>query len=93
MTTEIDWDEINSIIMDRSSKQSYMVIPNEMNPIDFEKIGFLISEINGFPDSQKTVAESGETFREYLSDRGSSTGPPYEKEKCKIAISNIYTFQ
>jgi len=78
MTKIIDWDEINSIIMDRSSKQSYMVIPNEMNLKELEKIRFLLSEINRFPDSQKTVSESSAIFREYLSDK-----------YCKLSTENV----
>ncbi len=69
MKTKINWDEINLIIQERSSKQSYMIIPNDMSTIDLEKIGFLISEINQFPDNQKKVSDSGALFKKYLSDK------------------------
>ena len=75
MKTEIEWDEINLIIQERSSKQSYMVIPHEMDPKDLEKISFLTDEINAFPDNQKTVAESGAFFEKYLSDKYSKLSP------------------
>ncbi|MDD2782229.1 hypothetical protein [Sulfuricurvum sp.] len=75
METKINWDEINIIIQERSSKQSYMLQPNEMSPIDLEKIGFLISEINEFPDNQKKVSESGTLFEKYLSDKYCELSP------------------
>ena len=68
---EMDWNEINLIIQERSSKGSwsYMIQPAEMNKEDLETIGFLIAEVGSFPDNQKTVAESAAIFRKYLSDK------------------------
>lgn len=69
MRKRIDWDEINLIIMERSSKHSYMILPKEMSSVDLEKIQFLISEVNEFSDNQNSVVEEGENFRKYLSDK------------------------
>lgn len=54
-----DWDEINRIIQE--TLRSTSNYPGE--------IGFLISEINKFPDSENTVADSGDLFRDYLSKK------------------------
>ncbi|GFZ93739.1 hypothetical protein GCM10008018_45160 [Paenibacillus marchantiophytorum] len=66
---EINWNEINLILQERSSKASYMVQPNEMNNEDYSKIVFLLNEIDRFPDNQKTVAESGANLNKYLSEK------------------------
>ncbi|WP_434511928.1 hypothetical protein [Desulfitobacterium sp. AusDCA] len=71
----IDWNEINLIIQERSSKGSCMVQPQEMTNEDLAEIGFLIAEVNSFPDKEKTVAESGTLFRKYLSEKYCELSP------------------
>lgn len=71
----IDWDEVNLIIQERSSKRSYMIIPNEMSLEDLAKISFLVAEINSFPDNQKSVVESGALFRKHLSEKYGKLSP------------------
>ena len=65
----IDWEEINGIIRERSSRSSYMVRPNEMDSADLAKIHFLIDEVLSFPDDQKTVSDSGALLDRHLSQK------------------------
>ncbi|EKN69028.1 hypothetical protein P9E76_14175 [Schinkia azotoformans] len=72
---EIDWDEVNKIIEERSSENSDIVKPNEMSSEDLRKISFLIKEVNRFPDNQKTVGESGALFMKHLCEKYSKLSP------------------
>ncbi|OCA88427.1 hypothetical protein A8F94_24520 [Bacillus sp. FJAT-27225] len=66
----IDWEEVNLLIQEWSSKK-----PLEMSPEDAAKISFLIDEIYSFPDNQKTVVESGDLFRKYLYEKYAKLSP------------------
>jgi len=66
---ELNWDEINLIIKEKSSKSSYMVKPEEMEPENLAVIQFLINEVYRFPDKQKTVTDSGAQLRKYLTGK------------------------
>ncbi|MGE5405409.1 MAG: hypothetical protein ACM3PP_10790 [Candidatus Saccharibacteria bacterium] len=66
---EISWDEINTIIQERSSKNSSLIKPEEMDAFDAAKIDFLLTEINRFPDNQPTVAASGMLLYKHLSEK------------------------
>lgn len=66
---ELNWDEINLIIKEKSSKSSYMVKPEEMEPENLAIVQFLINEVYRFPDRQKTVTDSGTLLRKYLTEK------------------------
>ncbi|OCA88009.1 hypothetical protein A8F94_09285 [Bacillus sp. FJAT-27225] len=72
---EIDWEEVNLIIQEWSSKWSFMKKPNDMPLEDFEKIRFLIDEIYSFPDNQKSLLESAALFEKHLNGTYSRLSP------------------